>query len=184
MGDRGSGNGGSGVGSVGNWGSSDGNGSSLGVVEGLVDGLVDVGGGSNGSNDGLLSKDGLFPEDGLGSVVSVLNGGRLDVGNGSGLVDNGGLSNGVGDGAQLGGDLGESLSSDDSVSEVAAQTVALDGSAVVLGGTDDVGGSCDGGSNGGNDASVGDSQKTSKNDEGLKRAENILTRIIVHYHYV
>ena len=75
-----------------------------------------------------------------------------------------GLSNGVGDGAQLGGDLGESLSGDNAVSKVSAETVALDGGAVVLGGTDGP----DGGSDGGNDASVGDSQKASKNDEGLK----------------
>ena len=162
------GDGGSGIGSVSNWGSSDGNWSSLGVGEGLVDGLADVGGGANGSDDGLLSEDGLVPEDGLSSEVSVLNGGRLDVGNRSGLVDNGGLSNGVGDGVQLGGDLGESLSGDNAVSKVSAETVALDGGAVVLGGTDDVGGSRDGGSDGGNDASVGDSQKTSNNDEGLK----------------
>jgi len=179
VGDRGSSNVGSGdgggsVGSVSNGGSGDGNGGGLGVGEGLVDGLVDVGGGSDWSDDGLLGEDGLLPEDGLGSVVGVLNGGGLDVGNGSGLMDDGGLSNGVGDGAQLGGDLGESLGGDDTVGEVSTQTVALDGGAVVLGGTDDVGGSGHGGGDGGNDASVGDSQETSKNDEGLEKVQETI----------
>lgn len=164
----GMGEGGGSVASMGNWGSSDGNWSGLGVGAGLEDGLVDVGGGSNGSDDGLLGEDGLVPQDGLGSKVGVLNGGRLDVGNWSGLMDVGGLGNGVGDCAQLWGDLGVGLSGDDAVGEVSAETVALDGSAVVLGGPDNVRGSRDGGDGWVDDAGVGDGQKASKNKESLE----------------
>ena len=168
------GDGGSGVTSDGDGGSSvslngDGDGGGLGVGAGLEDGLVNVGGGSNGSDDGLLGEDGFFAEDWLGSEVGVLNGCWLDVGNWCGFVDVGGLSDGVGDGAQLGGDLGESLGGDDSVSEVASETVALDGCAVVLGGTDDVGGSGDRADGAGDQACVGNSQKTSENKEGLEK---------------
>jgi len=139
-----------------------------------------MGGGSNGSNDGLLGKDGLVPQDSLGSIVGVLNGGRLDMGNWGRLVDDSGLSDRVGDGAQLGGDLGEGLSSDDSVSEVATKAVALDGCAVMLRGTDNVGGSSNGGNSRGNDASIGNSQKTSKNEEGLeKMVENFIKCVLL-----
>ena len=151
----------------------DGNGGGLGVVEGLDNGLVDVCGGSNWSNDGLLGKDGLFPEDGLGSEVCVLNGCWLDVGNWCGLMNVGGLSNGVGDGGKLGGDLGEGLGGDDSVGEVASQSVALDGGAVVLRCAHDVrgGGNGSGGQGGGNEACVGNSQKASENNEALENIQ-------------
>jgi len=147
----------------------DGNGGGLGVVEGLDDGLVNVCGGSNWSNDGLLGEDGLFAEDGLGSVVGVLNWCWLDVGNWCRLMNVGGLSNGVGDGGKLGGDLGEGLGGDDSVGEVASQSVALDGGAVVLRCAHDVRGSGNGsgGQGGGNEACVGNSQKASENNEAV-----------------
>lgn len=159
--------GGGGVSLNGDGGGGDGNGGGLGVGEGLVEWLVDVGGGSNGSDDGLLGEDGFFAEDGLGSEVGVLNGCWLDVGNWCGFVDVGGLSDGVGDGGQLRGDLGEGLGGDDSVGEVASETVALDGCAVVLGSADDVGGSGDRADGGGDQASVGNGHKTSENNEAL-----------------
>ncbi len=151
----------------------DGNGGGLGVVEGLDNGLADVCGGSNWSDDGLLGEDGLFPEDGLGSEVGVLNGGWLDVGNWCWLMNIGGLGNGVGDGGKLGGNLGEGLSGDDSVGEVASQSVALDGGAVVLRCANNVrgGGNGSGGQGGGNKACVGNSQKASENNEALEKRQ-------------
>jgi len=149
--------------------SGDSNWGSLGVVEGLDNGLVYVCGGSKWSNDWFLGEDGLFPEDGLGSIVGVLNGCWLDVGNWCRLMDIGGLSNGVGDGGKLGGDLSEGFSSDDSVGKVASQSVALNGSAVVLGGTDNVrsSGNWSSSQGGGNEACVGNSQKAGENNEAV-----------------
>ena len=151
----------------------DGNGGGLRVVEGLDNGLVDVCGGSNWSNDGLLGKDGLFPEDGLGSIVGVLNGCWLDMGNWCWLMNVGGLSNRVGDGGKLWGDLGEGLGGDDSIGKVASQSVALNGGAVMLRCTHDVrgGGNGTSGQGGGNEACVGNSQKASKNNEALEKRQ-------------
>ena len=159
------------VSSINNGGLSVGNSSGLGEGLGLVEWLVDVGGGSNWSDDGLLGKDGFVSEDGLGGEVGVLNWGWLDVSNWSGLMDVGGLGNGVGDGGQLWGDLGEGLGGDDSVGEVASQSVALDGSTVVLGSAHYVGGSSDGWA-GGDEAGVGDSHKAKENDEALEKSKN------------
>ena len=153
--------------SVTNGGLSEGNGGGMGEGLGLEDWLGDMGGGSNWSNDGLLGKDGFVSEDGLGSEVGVFNWGWLNVSNWSGLMDVGGLSNGVGDGGQLWGDLSESFGGHDSVGEVASQSVALDGSTVVLGSAHYVGGSSDGWA-GGNDAGVGDSHKAKEYDEALE----------------
>jgi len=149
--------------------SGDSNRGSLGVVEGLDNGLVDVCGGSNWSNDGFLGKDGLFPENGLGSIVGVLNGCWLNMGNWCRLMDIGGLGNRVGDGGELRGDLSKGLSSDDSVSEVASQSVALNGSTVMLRCSHNVrGGSNWSSSQGGsNEACIGNSQKASKNNEAV-----------------
>ena len=158
------------VSSINNGGLSVGNSSGLGEGLGLVEWLVDVGGGSNWSDDGLLGKDGFVSEDGLGGEVGVLDWGWLNVGNWSGLMDVGGLGNGVGDGGQLWGDLGEGLGGDDSVGEVASQSVALDGSTVVLGSAHYVGGSSDGWA-GGDEAGVGDSHKAKENDEALEKVE-------------
>ena len=159
------------VASINHGGLSVGNSSGLGEGLGLVEWLVDVGGGSNWSDDGLLGKDGFVSEDGLGGEVGVLDWGWLNVGNWSGLMDVGGLGNGVGDGGQLWGDLGEGLGGDDSVGEVASQSVALDGGAVVLRCAHDVrgGGNGSGGQGGGNEACVGNSQKASENKEALEK---------------
>jgi len=165
-----SGNWGSGVGSVsngGNWGSSvsssgnwsgvgnsnwnlsdsvDWGGNSLGdsldgVGAGLVDNwLVDGLVGADGSGDSLGAVGWDVLEDGLGNVVGLDNWGGLVGGNGGWDVGVGGLGHGVGQGGDLGDDLGESMSLSGGVGEVASESVVLDGSRVVSWGTDKVGG--------------------------------------------
>jgi len=96
----------------------------------------------------------------------VLNGCWLDVGNWCGLMDIGGLSNGVGDGGKLGGDLGKGLSGDNSIGKVSSQSVALNGSAIMLRCSHDV---RSGGQGGGNEACISNSQKAGKNNKALEK---------------
>jgi len=153
--------------SNGNWGSvGNGDWGSVGNLDGLVELLVDAGLSGDWSNNGLLGEDGVVSDDGLSNVVGVFNWGWLDVGNWGWLVNVGGLGDWVGDGGQLWGNLGVGLSGDNSIGEVSAQSVALDGSAVVLWGANNVRSSGDWGW--GENASVGNSQKTSENNEALK----------------
>ena len=97
-------------------------------------------------------------------------GGGLDMGNGSGLVDVGGLGNGVGGLGDLGGHAGVGMGLSGGVGKVAAEPVALDGSGVMSGGPDQLGGAVadllDGGDAGGGGASSG--QDGCENDESLK----------------
>ncbi len=139
-------------------------------MDSLDEWLVDAGLSGDWADDLLLGKDGLFPDDSLGSVVGVLNWGWLDVGNGCGLVDVGGFGDWVGDGVEGWGHLGESLGSDDTVGEVASESVTLDGCTVVLWGTDEdrACGNWSNGCGGSDDSSVGNSQKASENNEFLE----------------
>lgn len=156
---------GSSISSMGHWGSSNGNwsssiggnwnlshsvdwgGNSLGnsldgVGTGFVDNwLMDSLVGTDGSSYllGSISWDSL--KDGLGNVVGLDDRGGLVGGNWGGDVSMSGLSNGVGQGRDLGDDLSESMSLSSGVGEVASQPVVLDGSRVMCGGTDKVGGS-------------------------------------------
>jgi len=149
------GNRGSGVSSVGNWGSvgnsnwnlsdsvdwgSNGLGNSLdGVGTGFVDNwLVDGLVGTDGSSDGLGSIGGDILEDGLSNVVGLDDGSGLVGGNGGRDVGVGGLSNRVGQGGDLGDDLSKGMSLGGGVGKVATQPVVLDGSRVMGWGTHQV----------------------------------------------
>jgi len=98
----------------------------------LVDSLV----GTDRSSDSLGSIGGDVLEDGLGNVVGLDNGGGLMGGNWGRDVGVGSLSNGVGQGGDLGNDLSESMSLSSGVGKVATQSVVLDGSRVMGRGTD------------------------------------------------
>merc|ERR1719147_676373 len=104
----------------------------------LGDSLDGVGAG--GSSDSLGSVGWDVLEDGLGNVVGLDNWGWLVGGNGGWDVGVGGLSNGVGQGGDLGDDLSEGMSLSGGVSEVSSKSVVLDGSRVMSRGTDKVGG--------------------------------------------
>merc|ERR1719499_791596 len=141
------------------------------VGAGLVDNwLVDSLVGADRSSDVLGSVGGDVLEDGLGYVVGLDNGGRLVGGDGGGDVGVGGLSNGMGQGGDLGDDLSESMSLSGGVGKVSSQSVVLNGSRVMSWGTDKVGGcvthnsSSWGHSHG---ASTGKSNKRGEKQEGI-----------------
>jgi len=101
---------------------------------GLVDGLVS---GSN-SGDGDLSVYRHVLEDRLGNVVGSDNGGGLVGGNGGGDMGLGGLSDRVGQGGNLGDDLGISVCLCSRVGKVTSKSVVLNGSTVMSGSPDEV----------------------------------------------
>lgn len=184
---------GSGIGNIGSnsWGSSIGSGgnwSSVGNsdwdladgvdwgVDSLADSLDGVGSGlmNNGLADGLVSSDGsmdlLGAEGGdvlehrLGDMGGLDNRSRLVGGNGGWDVGVDGLSHGVGQGGDLGGDLSEGVGLSSGVGKVAAQSVVLNAGAVMSRSSDQVRGSSQGswssnssgGDSHGGSAAVGD----------------------------
>jgi len=100
----------------------------------LADGLV----GSDWSMDGLGSKSGDVLEDWLGSIVSLDNGGWLVGGNWGRNVGVGGLSDGVGQGGDLGGDLSKGMGLSSGVGKVSSQSVVLNAGGVMSGSSDEV----------------------------------------------
>lgn len=155
------------------WGSGDlGVGLDTGVGDGagLVEGLLNSGVGGDGSDDGLLPVDGLLGQDWAGDVVGGGDCAWLDGLDGGWGVDVGGLADGDGAGSDLGGDAGEGVSLSDTVGEVAAQPLVLDGGRVVGRGADQDGGWHSGGGDdgSGHDASGGDGSGGQDSDESLK----------------
>jgi len=148
---------GSGISSMSNWGSSvssnwdlldsvDWGSNSLGhgldgVGPGLVnDWLVDSLMGTDWSGNVLGSIGGDVLEDGLGDVMGLDDRGRLEGANWGWDVGVSGLGHGVGQGRDLGDDLSESMSLGSGVGKVASEPVVLNGSRVMCGSTDKVGG--------------------------------------------
>jgi len=148
---------GSGISSMSNWGSSvssnwdlldsvDWGSNSLGhgldgVGPGLVnDWLVDSLVGTDWSGNVLGSIGGDVLEDGLGDVMGLDDRGRLEGANWGWDVGVSGLGHGVGQGRDLGDDLSESMSLGSGVGKVASEPVVLNGSRVMCGSTDKVGG--------------------------------------------
>merc|ERR1719328_81939 len=70
----------------------------VGKSLGFVQGLSVVG---SGLNNGFLGKDGLVFNDGVGDMFGGGNSSGNHFGNGSGLVDNSGFGNGVGNSGHL-----------------------------------------------------------------------------------
>jgi len=157
VGNSGVGNWGSSISSMGNWGSSvssnwdmcdsvDWGSNSLGhgldgVGPGLVnDWLVDSLMGTDWSGNVLGSIGGDVLEDGLGDVMGLDDRGRLEGANWGWDVGVSGLGHGVGQGRDLGDDLSESMSLGSGVGKVASEPVVLNGSRVMCGSTDKVGG--------------------------------------------
>jgi len=114
----------------------DGVGSGL-VNNWLADGLVS----SDWSVDGLGSVGGDALEDWLGNMGSLDNGSWLVGGNWGGDVGVGGLSNWVGQGGDLGGDLSEGMGLSSGVSKVSSKSVVLNAGTVMSWGSDKVWGS-------------------------------------------
>merc|ERR550519_3032955 len=90
-------------------------------------------------------------------MVGPHNGGRLVGGNGSGDMSVDGLRDG-------GGDAGESMRLGGGVGKVAAQSVVLDGSRIVGGGTDQGGGAGHGGGHS-DGAGAGESNQSGEEQE-------------------
>jgi len=105
------------------------------VHDRLVDGLV----GPDGAGDGDRGVDRDVLEDGLGSVVGPHNGVRLEGGNLGGDVGVRGLGHRVGDGRDLGHNIGVRVSLSSRVGKVAAKTLVHNGGRVVGGGAHAVG---------------------------------------------
>merc|ERR1740131_376887 len=99
---------------------------------GLADGLV----GTDRSGDHLASEGGDVLEDRLSNMGGLDNGSWLVGSNGGEDVGVGSLSDGVGQGGDLGDDLSESMSLSGRVGKVATQPVVLDGGRVMGGGPD------------------------------------------------
>jgi len=136
---------------------------------GLVDGLV----GPDGAGHGDLSVDGDVLEDGLGGVVGTDNGGGLVGGDLGGDVGVGGLSDGVGQGGDLGHDIGVGVGLSGRVGEVASQPLVNDGGGVVGGGTHTESGGAghnSGGNTGGGDL---DGAGPGEGDQGREEQEGI-----------
>jgi len=154
------------------WGSGDlGVGLDTGVGDGagLVEGLLNSGVGGDGSDDGLLPVDGLLGQDWAGDVVGGGDCAWLDGLDGGWGVDVGGLADGDGAGSDLGGDAGKGVSLSDTVGEVAAQPLVLNGGGVVGRGADQDGGWHSGGGDdgSGHDASGGGGSGGQDSDESL-----------------
>ena len=136
-------------------------GNMLGDSPGLVQGLVDNG---LGLNNRFLGKDGLVFNDGLGDMFGGDDLAGGDMGNGCGLMDHSGFSNGVGDGGKLGGHLGVGMGFSHGVGKVATQPVGLNGGGVMGGGPDQGGGQVTHDFLG---AAGSQGQKASENDKSL-----------------
>lgn len=135
---------------------------------GLEEGLMNLGMGSHGSNNGLLSIDGLLSKDRLSGIGGLNNGSGLDMGNGGRLMNMGSFSHGEGSFTQLRSDHGVGMSLSGGVSKVAAQTVGLNGSRVMRRGSDHSGRTLSNGTHG-HDAGIGHSQDGGEDNKGLEK---------------
>jgi len=137
--------------------------------KGLADGLVST----DRSRDHLATKGGDVLEDGLGNMGGLDNRSRLVGSNGGGDVGVGSLSNGVGQGGDLGDNLSEGMSLSGGVGKVTTKSVVLNGGRVMGRGPDKIRGSSNGASNGSSYRGHSHGSSTAKGDQSGEKQEGI-----------